>query len=79
MWISVSRTSRSHVPGEAGNADDLSRADSKGNIPQNMFPYVIDPQETKELFVQLKLLREQGFGLIFISHKLEEVMELCDR
>ncbi len=40
---------------------------------------VLTPQETKELFVQLKLLREQGFGLIFISHKLEEVMELCDR
>lgn len=40
---------------------------------------VLTPQETRELFVQLKLLREQGFGLIFISHKLEEVMELCDR
>lgn len=40
---------------------------------------VLTPQETKELFVQLKLLRKQGFGLIFISHKLEEVMELCDR
>ena len=40
---------------------------------------VLTPQETRELFVQLKLLREQGYGIIFISHKLEEVMELCDR
>lgn len=40
---------------------------------------VLTPQETAELFVQLKLLREQGYGIIFISHKLEEVMELCDR
>lgn len=40
---------------------------------------VLTPQETRELFVQLKILREQGYGIIFISHKLEEVMELCDR
>ncbi|NLO85469.1 MAG: ABC transporter ATP-binding protein [Clostridiales bacterium] len=40
---------------------------------------VLTPQETRELFVQLKLLREKGYGIIFISHKLEEVMELCDR
>ncbi len=40
---------------------------------------VLTPQETRELFVQLKVLREQGYGIIFISHKLEEVMELCDR
>lgn len=40
---------------------------------------VLTPQETKELFVQLKILREEGYGIIFISHKLEEVMELCDR
>lgn len=40
---------------------------------------VLTPQETRELFVQLKLLRDQGYGLIFISHKLEEVMDLCDR
>lgn len=40
---------------------------------------VLTPQETRELFVQLKILRKQGYGIIFISHKLEEVMELCDR
>ena len=39
---------------------------------------VLTPQETRELFEQLKLLRENGHSLIFISHKLEEVMELCN-
>ncbi len=39
---------------------------------------VLTPQETRELFEQLKLLRESGHSVIFISHKLEEVMELCD-
>ncbi len=40
---------------------------------------VLTPQETAELFVQLKLLRETGHTIIFISHKLNEVKELCDR
>ncbi|MCI6239601.1 MAG: ABC transporter ATP-binding protein [Lachnospiraceae bacterium] len=39
---------------------------------------VLTPQETKELFEQLKLLKKSGHSVIFISHKLEEVMELCD-
>lgn len=39
---------------------------------------VLTPQETRELFEQLKLLKKSGHSVIFISHKLEEVMELCD-
>lgn len=39
---------------------------------------VLTPQETRELFEQLKVLRSQGYGIIFISHKLDEVMEICD-
>ncbi len=38
---------------------------------------VLTPQETRELFEQLKLLKKNGHSIIFISHKLEEVMELC--
>lgn len=38
---------------------------------------VLTPQETRELFVQLKNLRDMGYGIIFISHKLDEVMDLC--
>ncbi len=40
---------------------------------------VLTPLETQELFVQLKALKKDGIAIIFISHKLEEVMELCDR
>lgn len=40
---------------------------------------VLTPQETRELFEQLRLLKQNGHSIIFISHKLEEVMELCDR
>ena len=40
---------------------------------------VLTPQETRELFIQLKNLRDNGCTIIFISHKLNEVVELCDR
>lgn len=40
---------------------------------------VLTPQETKELFEELHLLKEQGNTIIFISHKLHEIKELCDR
>ena len=40
---------------------------------------VLTPQETEELFEQLKLLRESGHTIIFISHKLNEVKALCNR
>lgn len=40
---------------------------------------VLTPQETQELFVQLKAMKQDGIAVIFISHKLEEVMSLCDR
>lgn len=40
---------------------------------------VLTPQETKELFAQLKKLKGQGFSFVFISHKLNEVKEICDR
>ncbi len=40
---------------------------------------VLTPQETAELFLQLKQLKEGGHTIIFISHKLNEVKELCDR
>jgi general nucleoside transport system ATP-binding protein len=40
---------------------------------------VLTPQETGHLFEVLKLLREQGTTIILITHKLKEVMRLCDR
>jgi ABC-type uncharacterized transport system ATPase subunit len=39
---------------------------------------VLTPQETTQLFAVLRRLREQGSTLILITHKLKEVMALCD-
>lgn len=35
--------------------------------------------EIKRVFQMMETLREQGVGIIFISHKLNEVMEICGR
>lgn len=40
---------------------------------------VLTPQETEELFVELKRLRDDGYTIVFISHKLNEVKEICNR
>ena len=37
-----------------------------------------DP-EIERVFAMLRTLREQGVGIVFISHKLREVMVICDR
>ncbi len=37
-----------------------------------------DP-EIERVFDMMRMLRRQGVGIIFISHKLREVMEVCDR
>jgi simple sugar transport system ATP-binding protein len=40
---------------------------------------VLTPQEVDDFFVTLRKLAEDGRGLIFISHKLHEVLALSDR
>ena len=40
---------------------------------------VLTPIEVRELFAVLKKLKSQGKTIIFISHKLNEVMEITDR
>lgn len=40
---------------------------------------VLAPQEVKELFLNLKRLKEEGKTIIFISHKLDEVLEIADK
>ncbi len=39
---------------------------------------VLTPQETEELFEVMKRLKKAGKTMIFISHKLNEVMEISD-
>jgi general nucleoside transport system ATP-binding protein len=40
---------------------------------------VLTPGETQDLFVNLRKLREDGKTIVFISHKLDEVLEIADR
>ena len=40
---------------------------------------VLTPQETIEIFGVLRKLVEQGRSIVFISHKLNEVLEIADR
>ncbi|MDF2734413.1 MAG: heme transporter ATP-binding protein [Chloroflexota bacterium] len=40
---------------------------------------VLTPQETKDIFLVLQRLADEGHSIIFISHKLFEVLEIADR
>jgi ribose transport system ATP-binding protein len=40
---------------------------------------VLSREETRMLFKQVRKLRDQGTSFVFVSHKLDEVMELTDR
>ena len=40
---------------------------------------VLTPQETREIFGVLRRLKAQGYAIIFISHKLYEVLDIADR
>jgi simple sugar transport system ATP-binding protein len=40
---------------------------------------VLAPQEVRSLFGMIRELAKEGLTIIFISHKMPEVMEICDR
>ena len=40
---------------------------------------VLTPQEVRKLFDVLNKLRAEGKSIIFISHKMPEVLEICDK
>jgi ribose transport system ATP-binding protein len=40
---------------------------------------VLSPVETDVFFEQVRRLRDKGVGIVFVSHKLDEVMALSDR
>jgi general nucleoside transport system ATP-binding protein len=40
---------------------------------------VLTPQETEQLFTVLRGLRERGTTILLITHKLKEIMALCDQ
>lgn len=40
---------------------------------------VLTPQEVQKLFVTLNRLAEEGLAILYISHKLDEIKDLCHR
>lgn len=40
---------------------------------------VLTPQGKEELFEKLRIMREEGYAIIYITHKLDEVMNISDR
>jgi simple sugar transport system ATP-binding protein len=40
---------------------------------------VLTPSETSDLFENLRRLQADGKSIVFISHKLDEVLEIADR
>ena len=39
----------------------------------------LDEEETQRLFAVVRKLKAQGLGVIFVSHFLDQIYELCDR
>ena len=39
---------------------------------------MLTPQAAQQLFVTLRLLAQEGLSILYISHKLDEVKQLCD-
>jgi ribose transport system ATP-binding protein len=39
----------------------------------------LTPNEIRQLFEVIRKLKRMGIGILYVSHKLEEVFELCDR
>ena len=39
----------------------------------------LTPNEVEDLFAIMRRLRDQGTAIVFVSHRLEEVFDICDR
>ena len=35
-------------------------------------------QEVEKLFSMMRMLKSQGIALVYISHKMDEIFEICD-
>ena len=36
-------------------------------------------KEIENLFRQIRRLRDSGVGIVYVSHRLEEILQICDR
>ena len=40
---------------------------------------LLTTEETEQLFQIIRMLKEQGVGVLYISHRMEEIFRICDR
>src|SRR5204862_11687 len=62
-----------------GEIHALLGENGAGNLVLGEPTAVLTPQETEEIFAVLRRLAADGHSIIFISHKLYEVLEIADR
>ncbi|MDF2441544.1 MAG: ral nucleoside transport system ATP-binding protein [Abditibacteriota bacterium] len=76
---SSSRTQSTSMPGDSSQST-LNRSPSGARLLLLDEPTAnLAPPEIGELFSVLHDLKAQGRSVIFVSHKLDEVLSLCDR
>ena len=75
-----------HTPVWQLSAGEKQRVEIVKAFCRNAKVFILDeptsmltPAETGELFKLLRLLRDEGKSIILITHKLDEVLEVCDR
>ena len=39
----------------------------------------LDSEETEHLFRTIRELKDKGVAIIYISHRMDEIFEICDR
>jgi len=61
------------------NITKQSKSDKKCLILLDEPTSVLNEDETKRLFVEIRKLTENGHSVVFVSHRLDEVLEISDR
>ena len=68
-------------PSAKSNGSRSSRRSTEASRSSSWMspPRCLTPAETADLFENLRRLRDDGKTIVFISHKLDEVLEIADR
>ena len=73
------RSARCRSAGSSGSRSSRRSTATRSILVLDEPTAVLTPQETEEIFAVLRRLAAEGHSIIFISHKLYEVLEIADR
>ena len=65
--------------GSSGSRSSRRSTATRASSSSTSRPRCSRPQETEEIFAVLRRLAAEGHSIVFISHKLYEVLEIADR